>query len=304
MGHDHAHGSGVRHRGRLTLVLALTATVLLVEAVIAWVTGSLALLADAGHMLGDSFGIAMALAAITVSQRGGAVGSRRSFGYQRTEILAAGINGLVLVGVAVWVAVSAIRRFGDAPELDGGLILVAGGIGLVVNLAGLLLLRGGAEDNLNVRGAYLEVLGDALGSVAVLVSATVILVTDWYAADAVASLVIAAMIVPRAFSLLRDVVEVLLESTPADVDLGELRAHIIGIDGVKDVHDLHVWTITSGMPVMSAHVVVDDDVTGMAEAHAVLDRLRGCLSDHFDVEHSTFQIEPAGHQDSEHHVHH
>jgi cobalt-zinc-cadmium efflux system protein len=304
MGHDHAHGTGVQHRGRLAMVLGLTAIVLLVEAVVAAVTGSLALLADAGHMLGDSFGIVMALAAITVAQRGGAEGSRRTFGYQRTEILAAGLNGLILLGLSVWVAVSAIRRFGDAPELDGGLILVAGAIGLVVNLIGLVLLRGGSSENLNVRGAYLEVLGDALGSVAVLVSATVILLTDWYAADAIASLVIAAMIVPRALSLLREVVEVLLESTPGDVDLADLRAHITATEGVLDVHDLHVWTITSGMPVMSAHVVVDDDVIGMVEAHAVLDRLRGCLAEHFDVEHSTFQIEPSGHRESEHHVHH
>jgi cobalt-zinc-cadmium efflux system protein len=304
MGHDHAHGTGVQHRGRLAAVLGLTALVLVVEAVVAAVTGSLALLADAGHMLGDSFGIVMALAAITVAQRGGAVGSRRTFGYQRTEILAAGLNGLILLGLSVWVAVSAIGRFGDAPELDGGMILVAGGVGLVVNLIGLSLLRGGSSENLNVRGAYLEVVGDALGSVAVLVSATVILLTDWYAADAIASLIIAAMIVPRAISLLREVVEVLLESTPGDVDLADLRAHIIGTEGVRDVHDLHVWTITSGMPIMSAHVVVDDDVIGMTQAHAVLDRLRGCLADHFDVEHSTFQIEPAGHLESEHHVHH
>lgn len=304
MGHDHAHGSGVQHRGRLAIVLALSLTVLVVEAVIAVVTGSLALLADAGHMLGDSFGLVMALAAITVAQRGGAPGSRRTFGYHRTEILAAGLNGLVLLGLAVWVTVSAIGRFGDAPELEGGLILVAGAVGLVVNVIGLALLRSGSQESLNVRGAYLEVLGDALGSVAVIASATIILLTDFYAADAIASLVIAAMILPRAVSLLKDVVEVLLESTPSDVDLVELRAHIVGTPGVKDVHDLHVWTITSGMPVMSAHVVVDDDVTGMVEAHAVLDRLRGCLAEHFDVEHSTFQIEPSGHLDSEHHVHH
>ncbi len=304
MGHDHAHGTGVQHRGRLAIVLALSLTVLVVEAVVAAITGSLALLADAGHVLGDSFGIVMALAAITVAQRGGGPRSRRTFGYQRTEILAAGLNGLILLGLAVWVTISAVRRFGDAPELDGGLILVAGATGLVVNVIGLLLLRGGSQESLNVRGAYLEVVGDALGSVAVLVSATVILLTDWYAADAIASLTIAAMIVPRAISLLRDVVEVLLESTPDNVDLVELRDHIVGTDGVKDVHDLHVWTITSGMPVMSAHVVVDDEITGMVEAHAVLDRLRGCLAEHFDVEHSTFQIEPAGHLDSEHHVHH
>jgi cobalt-zinc-cadmium efflux system protein len=157
---------------------------------------------------------------------------------------------------------------------------------------------------LNVRGAYLEVLGDALGSVAVLVSATVILTTGWNAADAVASLVIAAMILPRAISLLREVAEVLLEGTPRDVDLEELRSHILSTEGVLDVHDLHVWTITSGMPVMSAHVVVDDTVSRMGEAHAVLDRLRECLAEHFDVEHSTFQIEPAGHADSESHIHH
>lgn len=304
MGHDHAHGTGVQHRGRLALVLGLSLTVLVVEAVIALITGSLALLADAGHVLGDSVGLIMALAAITVAQRGGGPGSRRSFGYQRTEILAAGLNGLLLLGLAVWVAISAIRRFGDTPELEGGLIFWAGVVGLVVNLIGLALLRAGSQESLNVRGAYLEVVGDALGSVAVIVSATVILLTDWYAADAIASLVIAAMIVPRAVSLLRDVVEVLLESTPGHVDLDDLRAHIIAADGVKDVHDLHVWTITSGMPVMSAHVVVEDHITDMAEAHAVLDTLRGCLAEHFDVEHSTFQIEPVGHRDSEHHVHH
>ncbi|MCW2768866.1 MAG: cation transporter [Aeromicrobium sp.] len=294
----------MQHRGRLAVVLGLSLVVLVVEAVVAWVTGSLALLADAGHMLGDSFGIAMALAAIAVAQRGGAAGSRRSFGYHRTEILVAGLNGLVLLGLAVWVTVSAVRRVGDAPALDGGLIMVAGVIGLVINLVGLLLLRDGSRESLNVRGAYLEVMGDALGSVAVLISAIVILLTGWYAADAIASLVIAAMIVPRAISLLREVAEVLLEATPRDVDLEELREHIMGTPGVADVHDLHVWTITSGMPVMSAHVVVEDSVTGMEEAHAVLDRLRGCLAEHFDVEHSTFQIEPAGHLDSEPHAHH
>jgi cobalt-zinc-cadmium efflux system protein len=304
MGHDHAHGTGVLHRGRLATVLAMSLTVFVVEAVVALVTGSLALLADAGHVLGDSFGLIMALAAITVAQRGGGAGSRRSFGYQRTEILAAGLNGLILLGLSVWITISAIRRFGDAPAIEGRLVLAAGGVGLLVNIVGLVLLRSGSRESLNVRGAYLEVVGDALGSVAVLVSATIILTTGWYAADALASLVIAAMIVPRAVSLLRDVVEVLLESTPDGVDLAELRAHIVGTDGVKDVHDLHVWTITSGMPVMSAHVVVDDHIVAMDEAHAVLDRLRGCLAEHFDVEHSTFQIEPAGHLDSEHHVHH
>ncbi len=304
MGHDHARGSGVRHRGRLALVLGLSLTVLVVEAVVAVLTGSLALLADAGHVLGDSAGIVMALAAISAAQRGGRPGSRRTFGYHRTEVLAAGLNGLLLLALAGWIVVSAVRRLDDAPEIEGGLVLAAGAVGLVINVVGLLLLRSGAAESMNVRGAYLEVLGDALGSVAVLVSAAVILTTGWYAADPVASLLIAAMIVPRAVSLLREVAEVLLEGTPRDVDLEELRRHILDTDGVVDVHDLHVWTITSGMPVMSAHVVVDDSVTRMGEAHAVLDRLRDCLSEHFDVEHSTFQIEPAGHADSEPHIHH
>lgn len=294
----------MQHRGRLAIVLGLSLSVFLVEAVVAALTGSLALLADAGHMLGDSVGIVMALAAITVAQRGAAPGSRRTFGYHRTEVLAAGLNGLLLLGVAGFVAWHAVGRLGSGAELEAIPILLAGGIGLVANVCGLLLLRRGAAESMNVRGAYLEVLGDTLGSVAVLVSAGVIALTGWMQADAVASLAIAALIIPRALSLLRDVAEVLLESTPRDVDLVELRAHLVGMPGVIDVHDLHVWTITSGMPVMSAHVVVDENVTEMGHAHAVLDHLRECLADHFDVEHSTFQIEPAGHEQSERRLHH
>jgi len=304
MGHEHAHGTGAQHRGRLAIVLGLSLTVLLVEAVVAAVTGSLALLADAGHMLGDSVGIAMALAAITVAQRGGAPGSRRTFGYHRTEVLAAGLNGLLLLMLSAFVAWHAIGRLGSGVDLAATPILIAGAVGLVANAIGLVLLRAGAAESLNVRGAYLEVLGDTLGSVAVLVSASIIAFTGWSQADAIASLVIAGLIIPRALSLLRDVAEVLLESTPRDVDLVELRSHIVSMEGVVDVHDLHVWTITSGMPVMSAHVVVDDSVTQMGEAHSVLDRLHVCLAEHFDVEHSTFQIEPAGHEQSEPHVHH
>jgi len=292
----------VQHRGRLALVLALSVTVLVVEAIVGWLTGSLALIADAGHMLSDSIGVAMALAAITVAQLG-RPGSRRTFGYHRTEVLAAGLNGLILLGLSAWIAWRAVVRLADPQDLEAWPVLIAGGIGLMVNIIGLLLLREGAGESLNVRGAYLEVMGDALGSVAVLVSAAVVATTGWTRADAIASLLIAAFIVPRAVSLLREVVEVLLEGTPRNVDLDELRRHILSAPGVVDVHDLHVWTITSGMPVMSAHVVVDDSIGEMGEAHAVLDHLTGCLSEHFDVEHSTFQIEPVGHVDSEH-VHH
>ena len=306
MGHGHDHtagGAGVRHRRKLVLVLVLTVAVLVVQAVVAISTGSLALLADAGHMLSDSFGLVMALAAIAVAQRGAPAGSPRTFGYHRTEILAAGANGLLLVGLCAWIVVSAVRRLGDPVELEAWPVLAAGAVGLVVNVIGLLVLRSGAGESLNVRGAYLEVMGDALGSIAVLVSAVVILATGWYRADAVASLAIAVLILPRAASLLRDVGAVLMESSPQDVDLAELRRHILQTPGVADVHDLHVWTITSGMPVMSAHVVVEDSIEQMGQAHAVLDGLRACLAEHFDVAHSTLQIEPRGHADSEPHLH-
>ncbi len=291
----------MQHRGRLAAVLALTLGVLVLQVVVGLASGSLALLADAGHMLSDSFGLVLALAAIAVAQRPG--GRRRTYGFHRTEVLAAGVNGLVLLGICVAIVISAVRRLDDAPEVAGWSVLVTGAIGLAVNVIGLVLLRDGAQESVNVRGAYLEVLGDALGSVAVIVSAIVIVATGWYLADPIASLLIAALVVPRALSLLRDVVEVLLEASPREVDLEDLRRHIVEVDGVADVHDLHVWTITSGMPVMSAHVVVDESVTAMDEAHAVLDRLRGCLQHHFDVEHSTFQIEPAGHADTERHAH-
>jgi len=302
VGHDHAHGTpSAQQRPRLAFVLGLTVLVLLVEVVAALVTGSLALLADAGHMLSDTFGLVMALIAVTVAQRAGS--PRRTFGNHRTEILAAGANGLVLLGLCVWIVVSAIGRLGDAPEVDSPLMLAAGALGLAANVVGLLVLRAGAKESLNVRGAYLEVMGDAFGSVAVIAAAAVIALTGWYDADPVASLVIAALILPRALGLLREVVDVLLESTPRGLDLEELRTHMTEVPGVLDVHDLHVWTITSGMPVMSAHVVVEDEVLGTDAGHGVLDRLRSCLSEHFDVEHSTFQLEPSAHAQTERHTH-
>ncbi|RLV56484.1 cation transporter [Aeromicrobium phragmitis] len=304
MGHGHRHGTGVQHRGRLALVLGIALVVFVVQLVVAALTGSLALFADAGHVLTDAVGVAMALIAITVGQRGGGRDVRSSYGFHRAEVLAAGANGLILLGLCVAIVIGAVRRLTEPVAIDGGLVLAAGAVGLAANVVALMLLRDGATQNLNVRGAYLEVLGDALGSVAVLVSAAVIVLTGWNQADPIASLVIAALIVPRAVTLLREVGEVLLESAPRDVDLAELRDHLMGADGVVDVHDLHVWTITSGMPVMSAHIVVDDAVVDMTDAQVILGRLHGCLAEHFDVEHSTLQIEPRGHADTEAHVHH
>jgi cobalt-zinc-cadmium efflux system protein len=288
----------------LTIVLALTVAVMVVEAVVAWASGSLALLADAGHLLTDAAAIILALAAMTVARLEVGAASRRSFGWARVEVLAAGVNALgllVLCGFIVWHAAGRLR---SPAEIEAGWALIAAVIGLVANLVGMWLLNQDARESLNVRAAFVEVAADAVGSVAVLVSSAVILATGWHRADAVASLLIAAFVVPRALILLREVAEVLLEATPRHVDLDELRDHILRTPGVIDVHDLHVWTITSSQPVMSAHVVVADDVSGMGQANAVLERLRSCLADHFDVEHSTFQIEGSGHADSEPHVHH
>ncbi len=286
------------------MVLALTVAVMVVEAAVAWVSGSLALLADAGHMLTDAAAIILALAAMSVARIEVGATSRRSFGWARVEVLAAGANAiglLVLCGFIVW---HAVGRLQSPAEVDAGWTLVAAAVGLAANLIGMWLLNHDAQGSLNVRAAFLEVAADALGSVAVLVSSIVILTAGWHQADAVASLLIAAFVVPRAVILLREVAEVLLEATPRHVDLAELREHILRTPGVVDVHDLHVWTITSSQPVMSAHVVVDDDVSEIGHAQVVLERLRTCLADHFDVEHSTFQIEGSGHADSEPHVHH
>ncbi|MGY1706182.1 cation diffusion facilitator family transporter [Geodermatophilus sp. SYSU D00697] len=303
-GHDHGHVPGTpsaRHRRRLAVVLGLTVAVMVAEVVGAVVSGSLALLADAGHMATDALGVALALGAVSLAQR--PARGRRTFGWQRVEILAAVANGLLLVGVAGYVVVEAVRRFGDAPEIGSGVMLAVAAAGLAVNLGGLALLHRGRRDSLNVRGAYLEVLGDALGSVAVIVAAVVVATTGWTPADTVASLVIAALVLPRAWALLREAVDVLLEAAPRGVDLDQVRAHILGVDGVLDVHDLHAWTITSGLPVLSAHVVVTDDALEAGHGGRVLDALCACLGGHFDVAHCTFQLEARTHAGHEAPVH-
>ena len=300
MGAGHSHtGPGTAsaaHRGRLALALALTATVMVVEVVGGLLSGSLALLADAGHMATDAAGIAMALVAVTLAQRPAT--ARRTFGLQRVEILAATLNALLLFGLAGYILLEAYRRISDPPEIESGLMLAVAVVGLVANMIALLVLRRGQAESLNMRGAYLEVLGDLLGSAAVIVAAGVIALTGFVPADAIASVLVALMILPRAWALLRETLNILLEAAPQGVDLDDIRAHMLAMAGVVDVHDVHAWTITSGMPVMSAHVVVHDAVA--ASDHApVLDRLAECLAEHFDVAHCTFQIEPARHRDHE-----
>lgn len=300
MSAGHGHGGATatgRHRNRLVAVLALTLGAVGVQVVVGLMSGSLALLSDAGHMLTDAAGIAAALLATTLAARPAT--SARTFGWQRAEILAALGNALLLGGIAAWVLVTAAQRWSDPPEVSTGLMLVGAVVGAAANAVSLLLLRGGKKESLNLRGAYLEVLGDLLGSVTVIVAAVAIIVTGYARADVLASIAIALLILPRAWSLLRDVADVLLEATPRGVDLQEVRDHIRGVPGVVDVHDLHAWTITSGVPVLSAHVVVDDECIERGRSGQVLDRLGRCLTGHFDVEHCTFQLEPVGHREHE-----
>ncbi|MFJ5779134.1 cation diffusion facilitator family transporter [Streptomyces sp. NPDC093094] len=302
--HGHAHGHGgpggtatSAYRGRLTVALSITLGVMVVEIVGGVLADSLALIADAAHMATDALGLGMALLAIRFASL--PPSARRTFGYARAEILAALANCLLLLGVGGYVLYEAIQRFITPAGTEGGVTIVFALIGLAANTVSLTLLMRGSQDSLNVRGAFLEVAADALGSVAVLVSAVVILTTGWQYADPIASLVIGLMIVPRTLRLLRETLDVLLESAPKDVDMAEVRSHILALDGVEDVHDLHAWTITSGMPVLSAHVVVSSEALNAIGHEKMLHELQGCLGDHFDVEHCTFQLEPVGHAEHE-----
>ncbi|MGV9881464.1 cation diffusion facilitator family transporter [Streptomyces sp. NPDC003006] len=298
MGHDHGPSAATTggtlsgtYRGRLLWTIGISASITVIQVVGALLSGSLALLADAAHSLTDAVGVSLALGAVTLAQR--APTPRRTFGFYRVEIFSAVLNALLLVAVFVWVLWSAIGRFSEPVEVKGGLMFAVAVGGLLANLVGLWLLRDAKEKSLNLRGAYLEVLGDALGSVAVIVGGLVILLTGWQAADPIASIVIGVLIVPRAYGLLRDSVHVLLEATPQDVDLGEVRRHLLEEPGVVAVHDLHGWTVTSGMPVLTAHVVVTD--AALAGGYdALLARLQRCVAGHFDVAHSTLQLEPEG----------
>lgn len=304
-GHDHGHAHGApaggtasaAYRGRLRVALAITLGVMVVEIVGGVLADSLALVADAAHMATDALGLGMALLAIHVAGR--PPSERRTFGLARAEILAALANCLLLLGVGGYVLYEAVERFVTPAGTEGGLTMVFGAIGLAANMVSLTLLMRGQKESLNVRGAFLEVAADALGSVAVILAALVILTTGWTAADPIASLVIAVMIVPRTWKLLRETLDVLLEAAPEGVDMRQVRAHILSTDGVEDVHDLHAWTITSGMPVLSAHVVVSSDVLNAIGHEKMLHELQNCLGAHFDVEHCTFQLEPGGHAEHE-----
>ncbi|MCW2723492.1 MAG: czcD [Frankiales bacterium] len=299
-GHSHSHHTGTAaqaHRGRLTVVLGITVAILMLEVAGAAVAHSLALLADAGHMAADAAGISLSLLAVIWSSRPAT--KERTFGYHRAEILAAVVNAVLLLGIGLFVLVEAVRRLQSPGESRPGLMAAIGLVAVLGNALSLRLLHSGRDGSLNVRGAYLEVLSDLLGAAGVLVAAGVIAATGWQRADAIASLLIALLIVPRTVRLLRQAVDVLLEATPEGIDLDDVRRHICETPGVLSCHDLHAWTITSGNPVLSAHVVVSDAIWSGGGAPALLDRLGECLSGHFDLDHSTFQLEQSTHADHE-----
>ena len=302
--HDHAPAEGIRgasDRRLLALSLGLTSVVLVVQIVGSIVSGSLALLADAAHMFTDSAALVVALIASSVASR--PANERRTFGYQRAEVFGALLNGVILIVLSVWIAIEAVLRLlhpADA-AIAATPMLVAAIIGLCANAVAMWLLSAAQKRSINVRGAYLEVMGDLIGSAAVILAAVIILLTGWVPADAIASLFIAAMIIPRAIGLLREVGSVLAESVPKGVHVKEIRDHILTTPGVVDAHDVHVWQLTRGAPVFTAHVVVEADALRDGRAGDILTRLQSCLASHFDVEHSTFQLEPAGHIEHEAH---
>jgi len=263
-----------------------------VQLAVALATGSLALLSDSGHMSTDALGLALALTANTLAGR-----SRNTptstFGWYRLEVLAALANAVVLLGVAVYVAVESFDRWNADVELNALVIGLVGGVGLGVNVVGYRLLREGAKHNMNIRGAYLEVLADLVGSVAVVLSAAAIALTGWNRIDALVGVGIALFMAPRALRLGNDALHVLLQRPPAHIDVELVTRNLLDISGVVDVHDVHVWTLTSGMEVATAHLVVND----VSTTHQLLDAARDMLRENFALEHATLQVEPADHTD-------
>jgi len=292
MGHDHSHvdmRAGARHAGRLWWSFALIAGFLVVQVVVGLAANSLALLSDAGHMATDALGLGMALAAITAANRA-THAEHRTFGLYRLEILAALANAVLLFGVAGYVLIEAARRLDDPPEVSSIPVLIVGVIGLAVNLVAFMLLRQGATESLNVRGAYFEVVADTLGSVGVIIAAGLMWVTGWGWVDPVIGAGIGLFILPRAWRLGRDAVRILVQAAPEGVDLPAVTAALTAIDGVADVHDLHVWTLTSDMDVLTAHLGIAAGI----DSQRVLQQARTVLAERFHLQHATLQVEAAG----------
>ncbi|WP_052847823.1 cation diffusion facilitator family transporter [Streptomyces avicenniae] len=299
MGHGHAHGHGHgggtsatgRHRGRLAVSFVLIAAFFVVELVFGVLSGSLSLLSDAGHMAADVVTLAAALVATRIAARPDSTG-RRTYGSYRAEVFASGLAVLLMLGVAVYIVVQAALRAGGDAEVETGPMVVVGALGLAVNVAVLLLLRAGAAESLNVKGAYLEVVADTAGSVGVIAAGWLVAATGNPVWDTVVALAIGCFVVVRALLLGRQVLAVLAQHAPEGMDLDQVTGDLAAIDGVADVHDLHLWTLTSGMPVATAHLVA----TEHADPHAVLDRARDVLRRRHGVAHATLQVEPSGHE--------
>lgn len=299
MPHDHGHALGrAEDRRRLTLVLAITAAVLVVELVGAWLAGSLALLADAAHMATDVGAIGLALAASYVATR--PAGLRSTFGWHRAEILAALLNAAVLLGVCAWLLWAGVSRLVDPQPVEAVPMVVFGGVAALASGTSLLVLRRSTSGSLNLRGAATEVFADLVGSVLAVTAGVVIWVTGFERADPLAGLLIALLVLPRSVWLLRDSAVVLLEVAPKDLDLQELERRLCAVPGVVDVHDVHAWTITSGINSFSAHVRVSDDALERDGVGRILDRLSECAATEFGIDHATFQVEPLLHRDHEH----
>ena len=296
-GHGHSHRppagdrAAVRYKGRLVAALALLSVVTVVEVVAGFATRSLALVSDAGHMLTDVGGLGMALAAIHVADRT-SPRRDRTFGLYRLEILAALANAVLLFGVAAYVLVEAVRRWNNPADVLAGPMLVVAIVGLVANVVAFGLLRDGSKASLNVRGAYLEVMSDLLGSLGVILAAVVLQVTGWEWVDPAVGVAIGLFILPRAWRLGAQAVRILVQAAPVGTDLAAIEAQLQAIDGVVDVHDLHVWTLTSEMDVASVHLMVRDGT----DSHGVLDRARVVLRDGHGIGHATLQVEPDTHE--------
>jgi cobalt-zinc-cadmium efflux system protein len=297
--HDHGHSHrppaagrvATRYKGRLVAALVLLSVVTVVEVVAGFATRSLALLSDAGHMLTDVGGLGMALAAIHVADRS-SLARGRTFGLYRLEILAALTNAALLFGVATYVLVEAVRRWNNPADVLAGPMLVVAVLGLVANVVAFWLLRDGSRASLNVRGAYLEVLSDLLGSLGVILAAVVLQVTGWDWVDPAVGVAIGLFILPRAWGLGAQAMRILVQAAPVGTDLAAIEAQLEAIDGVVDVHDLHVWTLTSEMDVASVHLMVSDGT----DTHGVLDRARVVLRDGHGIGHATLQVEPDTHE--------
>jgi len=296
MGHGHSHTAAGANKRRLAIVFALTTAYLIAEVIGGLMTHSLALLADAGHMLTDVAGLGLALLAIRFAERPAT--PERTYGYYRVEILAALTNAVVLIGISIYILYEAYERFRKPPQIESGTMLFVAAIGLVINIAGMLILRKGSQQSLNMKGAYFEVLSDMLTSVGVIVAAVIMLTTGWYYADPLISAGIGLFILPRTWMLLREAVGILPEGTPSGVNLAAIREVVGRLPGVKEMHDLHVWTLTSGMHAMSAHVVVVDTTVH----DAVLTAVHDTITSNFDIAHVTVQIENSGWRECETHL--